>query len=389
MIASAGGPGARLGALVGIAVALVACGGQRPGGAARDHERRARLQAVLDGYVRGAIPGATLAAAFPDGGVVSRAAGFADPQARSAMRADDRMLAGSVGKTFFAAVLLQLAGEGRVALDEPIQTYLRAAPWIAKLPAADRVTARMLLEHTSGYPAFDEPFMRALIDEPRRDRTHEERLRPLFDQSPLAAPGAKFAYTDLNYVLVAEIIEAVTGEDAYAQIRRRLLAPLALAHTDPSDRVQLPGLVPGFAGEGNPFGGDRMIRDGALVLNPQFEWGGGGFVSNAPDLARWVLAFCTGKAFPRAMWTEVATGVSAPDLGKDARSGLGIEIFATPAGTAYGHGGFFPGYVSHVKWYGRSQIGLAIQVNTSADDAFPRPVAAVLDDAALALEAIH
>jgi hypothetical protein len=76
--------------------------------------------------------------------------------------------------------------------------------------------------------------------------------------------------------------------------------------------------------------------------------------------------------------------------GRGARARLAaLAAIASALIACGGHGGFFPGYVSHVKWYARSQISLAIQVNTSADDAFSRPVAEVLDEAALALEAIH
>jgi hypothetical protein len=75
--------------------------------------------------------------------------------------------------------------------------------------------------------------------------------------------------------------------------------------------------------------------------------------------------------------------------GRGARARLAALAAIASALIACGGHGFFPGYVSHVKWYARSQISLAIQVNTSADDAFSRPVAEVLDEAALALEAIH
>jgi D-alanyl-D-alanine carboxypeptidase len=239
-----------------------------------------------------------------------------------------------------------------------------------------------LLSHTSGYAPYDQAFMRQLAQEPLRERDHAERLEPLFRNRPLAAPGERFAYSDLNYVLLATLMEAVTKEPAYAEIDRRFVSTLALRNTAPSTSPRIPGLVPGYAGAANAFGGDKMLREGALVLNPQFEWAGGGYVSTASDLAVWMAAFCSGKAFPPGLWPEVAAGVPAPTLGSGARYGLGIVMQPTRAGMSYGHGGFFPGYVSWVRSYPQVGLTLAVQVNSSDDAAFKRSVRDLLDDAA-------
>jgi D-alanyl-D-alanine carboxypeptidase len=129
------------------------------------------------------------------------------------------------------------------------------------------------------------------------------------------------------------------------------------------------------------------MKDGSLILDPAFEGGGGGFVTNAGDLARWMALFAEGKAFPASLLPEVNNGVPAGqlDVGPDARSGLGVEIVQTPLGLAYGHGGFFPGYVSLVLWYAEPKIAIAIQVNSSAGNAFARPLREVSHEAARAL----
>src|SRR5688572_5761649 len=97
--------------------------------------------------------------------------------------------------------------------------------------------------------------------------------------------------------------------------------------------------------------------------------------------------FMQGKAFDPAMLGEVQQGVPAGqlDVGKDARSGLGVEIVETPLGFAYGHGGFFPGYLTLVLWYATPKIAVAIQVNSSAGDAVGRPLREVLLEAARSL----
>ena len=76
------------------------------------------------------------------------------------------------------------------------------------------------------------------------------------------------------------------------------------------------------------------------------------------------------------------------DMNGNARSGLGVEIVDTPLGTAYGHGGFFPGYLSLVLWYPDAGISVALQVNSSAGDALAKPMRDVLLEAAESLQGL-
>ena len=73
------------------------------------------------------------------------------------------------------------------------------------------------------------------------------------------------------------IIERVTKSTYYRELKRRILEPLGLRHTVPSDGRAIPGLAQGYAGPNNPFGEvtDAMIVNGKFAINPQFEWCGG------------------------------------------------------------------------------------------------------------------
>jgi D-alanyl-D-alanine carboxypeptidase len=355
-------------------------------------QRRARLQRVLDAYhAQAPFPGGVLAAYLSDGTTIVVATGLADRDRQTAMTTDARMLAGSVGKMFFAALALQLVAEGRLKLDEPVATYLRGASWLPRLRNADRVTLRMLLNHTSGYSEQMSDCWDSLRvarrREPFRRFDHLEAIQCLFDTPPLFEPGARFQYSDVEYDLLATIEETVTHATAYGEIQRRLLDPLGLRHTGPSDRPRLPGLVPGYAGPHSPFGvPDAMMRDGALVETPAFDWGGGGIVSTASDLARWIAAWRNGQAFPSPLWPEVSRGVDASALAPGHTWGLGMGMEATSLGDVYEHGGIFPGYLTRVRWYEKLGIALAIQVNTSEYDKLPGwAPATVLDRAAVAL----
>jgi D-alanyl-D-alanine carboxypeptidase len=347
----------------------------------------ARLQGKLDSiHAAATFPGATAAVALPDGRVIELATGRSDTTRRVAMRTADRMLSGSVGKTYVAAVALQLVGEGRLRLDDPIARHLGAEPWFARLPNARDVTVRMLMNHTSGLVRYElnERFLADLSANPDRVWTAAERLSYLLDSRAPFAAGQGWDYSDSNYIVLGDIIERVTGRPLYEEVERRVLRPLALANTVPSDSRRINGLAQGYAGPANPFGGtDAMIApDGRFAINPQFEWAGGGFASTAGDLARWGKALYEGRAFPRALLDTALVAVPAPMLGREAKYGLGVIVRPTPLGITWGHSGYMPGYLTELRYWPEHGIAVALQVNTTAQGAMTRGPGAIVHDLA-------
>jgi D-alanyl-D-alanine carboxypeptidase len=350
--------------------------------------RDSTLRAVVERFHGSSkFPGAVAGAWFADSTSVAVGVGLADRDLRLAMPDTALLHAGSVGKTFWAALVLQLVGEGRVGLDDSVSRHLGDEPWYGDLPNAESITVRMLLDHTSGIPEFGGSFMEALIKAPGTPRQPLDGVKSVLGAKPRFPAGSAFGYTDVNYQLLQLLAERLTGSSGYAEIQRRLLDPLGLTRVFPADRAEIPGLVNGYAGAGSFLGFDALLENGALVFHPAFEGGGGGFVANAADLARWMALFAEGRAFPSSLLPEVRRGVPAGqlDVGKDARSGLGVEIVETSLGTAYGHGGFFPGYLSLVLWYPEAGVSLALQVNSSAGDALSKPMRDVLLEAATSL----
>jgi len=115
---------------------------------------------------------------------------------------------------------------------------------------------------------------------------------------PLFNAGARFTYTDVNYQLLQLMAEDLAGASAYSEIQRRILGPLDLEEIVPAYRKSVPGLVPGYAGKANFMGFDAVTTDSGLILDPAFEGGGGGFFTNAGDLARW-MALPTKEGYAR------------------------------------------------------------------------------------------
>lgn len=318
-------------------------------------------------------PGVSVAVALADGRIAAVASGMADTTRKIPLRTSDRLLQGSVGKTYVSAVAMQLAAEGTLDLDAPIARYLGREPWFDSLPNGREATVRQIMRHTSGLVRYEfQPDVTArLRAEPFKVWTPVERLRALFGAKPPFAAGAGWEYSDTNYIVLGMIIEQLTGHTYYDEVQRRVLTPLGLRNTIPSDRRRLAGVANGYAGPKNDLGGyDASIGiDGLMAIDPQFEWTGGGMASTTSDLARWAQLLYTSRAFPSSMLPRLLDGVPAR-LGANAQYGLGVIIRPTPLGISWGHSGFFPGYATEMAYFPTAGIAVAVQVNIT--DPYPR-----------------
>ena len=344
-----------------------------PRAAAADPAVVAIAQRMLDSLrAEQNLPGATMGIALPDGRTIALATGMADTARGERMRPDHRLLSGSVGKTYVAAVAMQLVSEGKLDLDAKVERYLGHLPWWPRVPNAHDITVRQVMNHTSGLVRYE--FNPAVADVLKRDPyrvwTPEARLAVLLDTKAPFAAGQGWDYSDTNYIVLGMIIERLTGNAYYDEMRRRLLAPLGLTNTIPTDRPELPGVANGYAGKKNELGGyDASMVNGRFAVNPQFEWTGGGLASTSEDLARWGKALYEGRAFDPALLPRMLDGVPAR-LGPNTKYGLGVIIRPSPVGDTWGHSGFFPGYATELVYVPEAKVAVAVQVNVT--DPYPR-----------------
>ncbi|GAB3156118.1 serine hydrolase domain-containing protein [Micromonospora sonneratiae] len=276
---------------------------------------------------------------------------------------------GSITKTFVATALLQLVGEGRVALDEPVGRYLPDF-------AVDGVTVRMLLNHTSGVGSYDRMLFSSPEDvERHRTATFDPRelARIGLAMPPTNAPGANFSYSNTNYILAGLILERVTRRPAQLEIYRRIIRPLGLFQTYfPGTNTSIAGphakgYVPWYDGELRDFSGYNM------------SWAGtaGELVSTAADLNRFYRALLEGKLLRPSELTQMRTTVpfdpTAPGTGG---YGLGVFELTLPCGRVWGHDGtvFGHGAVSLHTPDGRRQVTLATNLTHYQAPGQPDPI---------------
>jgi D-alanyl-D-alanine carboxypeptidase len=226
---------------------------------ADDRAGESELGELLDPIVAAGAPGA--AVRLDDRGrVQSAAAGRAGLRGNRPMRPELNYRAGSLTKPMVATVVLQLVGEGRLALTDTVDRWL---PGI--LPYGHQVTVRHLLTMTSGVPEY----LRGQIDIDTfgltrarlRTWTPRELVALVTDRPPTFSPGTGFEYSNTNYVLAGLIVEAVTGNRLGRELTRRVVRPLGLRDT------RFPVHHPAIAG--------RHSRGHSLPVDPQGSVGAG------------------------------------------------------------------------------------------------------------------
>ena len=249
----------------------------------------------------------------------AEARGLADRARAVPMTPDVRFRAGSITKTFVAALVLDLAADGKLRLDDPV------ARWLPGLvPRGDEITVRQLLRHTSGLADY--------VDDPRVLRAPARRWRPeelvalAAAQAPAGAPGERFAYASTNYVVLGLVAERAGHAPLATLLARRLFAPLRLRHTG-----YVPGIVPGRSVHGYRAPSHQGVVTGEPVEAATAAWwagAAGGIVSSAEDVQRFFAALLGGRLVGPRLLREMQTLVPA---GRN-RYGLGIAVFPTPCG---------------------------------------------------------
>lgn len=311
-------------------------------------------------------PGLSMSIVLPDGTPKTFTRGFANVEKGEKMTPTTKMLGGSTGKVFYSVVALQLIEEGKLQLDTPIFNIMSDYKWFARLPNAKDLTVRSLMRHETGIPryVFRDDFQKDVLKDVNKKWKPEELLAYIFDEKPQFEVGKGFAYSDTNYIILCMLIEKVTGNSIYKEVKNRVLKRAGLKHTVAQTKRKYKNIAQGYnASDDTFFPGVQFNSKGKSNYNLQFEWAGGGLVITSRDLAVLGKKIYEGEMFSPTLLKEYFKGIDAQSLRGE--WGLGVHIRKSPFGTLYGHSGFMPGYVTNMFYFPDHKFSICFQVNTT------------------------
>ncbi len=346
--------------------------GQTAYSATLDAATASKLQSTLNG-IRGAdkIPGVSAAVMFPDGSIWQGVSGQAVMSPSTSMTADTILSAGSITKTFIAALICRLAEEGKLSLDDHLDKF------VPDFTNASKITIRQLLDHTSGIKDLFKvsAITSTFIKDPTRTWTADQVLAKIGPQ--LYQPGSYYYYSNTEYVLLGKVVEKASGQSVSALLRSDFLAPLGMTHTF----LQTEEKVTGPQAHGYMTKGSSVSNFAGTMLPTTAEataaGASGAIVSTASDLAVWANALYGGYVLDQA---DLAWMVDiSPSLAIKSKTrpyglgyGLGLETATVAGQTGWGHRGHLDGFWAAMEYLPASHITIVILTNADWID----PVAA-------------
>jgi len=312
-------------------------------------------KAAADALAKSGVPSASVAV-VKDGQIVYlKAYGDAKLEPKTPAASAMRYSIGSISKQFTAASILLLQERGKLLLDDKVSKF------IPDLTRADEVTIRQLLSHTSGYqdywpqdyvmPNMLKPVTtKAILDQWAR--------KPLdFD------PGAKWQYSNTNYVIAGMIVEKASGQPLFEFLQQNIFKPLAMKSVADIDRARL--------GDTDPVG---YLRYALGPLRPAPATGDGWLFAagelamTAEDLAKWDISMMNRALLKPASYKQFETEVELNN-GLGTHYGLGVDVRMQNGHRAVSHGGEVSGFTAENTVFPDDRAAIVVLTNQDAANA--------------------
>lgn len=320
----------------------------------------AEIDATVTRLIKAAeVSGAGIAILNGDRVVYENGYGFRDTEKKLPLTTDSVMCAASFTKVAFAYMVMQLVEEGQLDLDKPVYQYLPKPlpdyPQYADLkddPRYRRITSRMLLSHTSGFPNW-----RAFED--------DHKLHIHFE------PGTRFAYSGEGIDLLQLVVETITKRGLEDLMQERVFRPLGMTRTGMVWRPEFENnYANGYDDYGRSLGPQRRKHAEAA----------GSMQTTLHDFARFIAAVMRGDGLNKKTWDEMLSAqirirskhefpsmenvTSTENDSIRLSYGLGWGLFWTPVGKAFFKEGHDVGWRNYTVAFPEKQIGIIIMTNS-------------------------
>lgn len=279
--------------------------------------------------------------------LLSKGYGWADPIIGLKNNPEKRFMIASVSKGFVACSILMLEEQGLLSVHDPIGKFLPDYPeWAAK-----NITIHQLLSHTSGIPDY-------INDFPWRFRLRQmsgwlptkDELIASFQDRPLGfVPGSKFKYSNSGYVLLARIVERVSGQDFAIFVQEHILDPLGMADTGLGDFDLVGNRAVAYKGRG-------VKKKPYENFKKEWIFGMGEMYSTASDLSKWMSSFSDTALLSKPSIDKMFS----PEKNNYA---YGWHVYDVFGHMQFSHGGYLPGWNSYVFYYPEDTLSIVVLSN--------------------------
>ena len=296
------------------------------------------LDSILKYFTHNMLPGASVAIYSEAEGWWAGVQGYADLEKKLPMTNCHLQYLQSVSKSYMAVEILQLKEQGKIDLDAPMTKYL-PSKYSRYIKNPGSVTIRMLLNHTSGVPEYNEApaFVSKVILHPLQNFSSEDCLKGINGMDFQFSPGSKYKYTNTNYLLLSLIGDAITGDHA-AYIKKNIFIPLELNNSYyGKDLNYLKGLL-------LPQSYWDVFNNGIAINATPFQQmtvacskGDDGIVCTTTDAVKYLKGLMEGKLLNEGSMKDLMEFVK--DEKGNKKYSMGMIYFDLGGLPAYGHGG--------------------------------------------------
>jgi CubicO group peptidase (beta-lactamase class C family) len=285
--------------------------------------------------------------------VFEKSVRYSDPIKKSPLTTSSIFQLASVSKQFTAAAILMLKSDNRIELDDDLSKYIPELPY-------KKITIRHLLHHTSGLPNYMYLVDKYWTKEQHPDNDDVIDLMAKYKLPVFFQPGLKFDYSNTGYVMLASVVERITGMSLNEFLQLRIFSPLGMKNTyvySSADTNIQRRQTDGFRALKRGYSRIGETKNNGPV-------GDKGVCSTAGDLFLWDQALYNGSPVPFDL-IEEAFLPTKTKTGKDVAYGYGFRLRSANEQPVVYHNGVWEGFRTNFHRYPTSRNTIIVLNNTS------------------------
>jgi CubicO group peptidase (beta-lactamase class C family) len=282
--------------------------------------------------------------------VFARGYGLANIEHSVAVTPDTVFHIASISKNILAGVILRLAEENKLRLDDDVTQYVPEAPTHGR-----HITVRKLLNHTSGIYSFT-----SLPDAANNERfelTHGQVLGLFKDKALDFEPGSSWRYDNSAFYLAGMVVERISKQDYGQYVREQVFAPLGMTSASLCDaRIIVPHLASGYEVDHGKFVNGSFF-------SWKLPWAAGAVCATATDLLKWQMAVEAGSIVKASALEMMRTPTKLSD-GTSIDYGLGTRIGKLDGHRVFGHTGGGGGFNAVLASFPDDHLSIVVLMNS-------------------------